>query len=157
MRSRISIRGCVRPSVGPSVRPSVRPSHTSWNRAKTPFLITTTISTSENASYAVYPALFFLSFCLPSFVVLSFPNPYFLSAIIISSFPHLYFMMLSTPGHSFIFSSFEHSKVSHSESRGSPKISLFLFHLIFSAIPRSREGVTANCKVYHQCFHENIR
>ena len=26
MRSRISIRGCVRPSVGPSVRPSVRPS-----------------------------------------------------------------------------------------------------------------------------------
>ena len=30
MRSRISIRGCVRPSVGPSVRPSVGPSHTSW-------------------------------------------------------------------------------------------------------------------------------
>ena len=30
MRSRISMRGYVRPSVGPSVRPSVRPSHTSW-------------------------------------------------------------------------------------------------------------------------------
>ena len=30
MRSRISIRGCVRPSVGPSVRPLVGPSHTSW-------------------------------------------------------------------------------------------------------------------------------
>ena len=42
MRSRISIRGCVRrsvgpsvgPSFGPSVGPSVGPSHTSWNRAK---------------------------------------------------------------------------------------------------------------------------
>ena len=49
MRSRISIRGYV--------RPSVRPSHTSWNHAKVPFLTKTTISTSENASYAVYPAL----------------------------------------------------------------------------------------------------
>ena len=56
MRSRISIRGCVRPSV----RPSVRRSHTSWNLAKPPFLTKSTGSTSENASYAVYPALFFL-------------------------------------------------------------------------------------------------
>ena len=48
----------VRPSVGqsvhPSVRPLVRPSHTSWNHAKVPFLTKTTISMSENASYAVY-------------------------------------------------------------------------------------------------------
>ena len=43
MRSRISIRGYVRPSVGRS--------HTSWNHAKVPFLTKTTISTSENASY----------------------------------------------------------------------------------------------------------
>ena len=38
MRSRISIRGCVRPlvhpSVGPSVRPSVGRSHTSWISGK---------------------------------------------------------------------------------------------------------------------------
>ena len=65
MRSRISIRGCVRLSVGPSARPSVRPSvrrsHTSWNHAKVPFLTKNTISASENASYAVYPALFCFS------------------------------------------------------------------------------------------------
>ena len=54
MRSRISIRGCVRPSVGWSVRPS----HTSWNQLKMPFLTRTTTSTGKNASYAVYPALF---------------------------------------------------------------------------------------------------
>ena len=48
----------VRRSIGPSVRPSVRQSHTSWNHAKVPFLTKTTISTSKNASYAVYPALF---------------------------------------------------------------------------------------------------
>ena len=53
MRSRISIIGYV--------RPSVRPSHTSWKHAKVPFLTKITITTSENASYAVYPALFFLS------------------------------------------------------------------------------------------------
>ena len=49
-----SVHRSVRLSVGLSVRPS----HTSWNRAKVPFLTKTTISTSENASYAVYPALF---------------------------------------------------------------------------------------------------
>ena len=53
MRSRSSIRGCVRPSV----RPSVCRSHMSWNHEKVPFLTKNTISTSENASYAVYPAL----------------------------------------------------------------------------------------------------
>ena len=62
MRSRISIRGCVRPSVGPSVRPSVCPSvgrsHTSWNPARVTFLARITSSTGENASYAVYTALF---------------------------------------------------------------------------------------------------
>ena len=57
MRSRISIRGCVRPYVRPSVHPSVHRSHTSWNHAKMLFLIKTTISTSNNASYAVYAAL----------------------------------------------------------------------------------------------------
>ena len=46
MRSPISIKGCVRPS------------YTSWNHAKVPFLTKTTTSTSENASYAVCPALF---------------------------------------------------------------------------------------------------
>ena len=43
--------------VCPSVRRSVHPSHTSWNHAKVPFSTKTTISISENASYAVYPAL----------------------------------------------------------------------------------------------------
>ena len=59
MRSRISIRGCVRPSVGPSVGLSVRRSvgHTrAETMQKWRFLTKTTISTSENASYAVYPA-----------------------------------------------------------------------------------------------------
>ena len=51
------------PSVGRSVRPSVRRSHTSWNLEKVPFLTKTT-STSENASYAVYPALFSFLFSL---------------------------------------------------------------------------------------------
>ena len=55
MRYRICIRGYV----GPSVRPSVHRSHTSWNHAKVPFLTKTSISTNENASYAVYPALFY--------------------------------------------------------------------------------------------------
>ena len=41
-----------------SVRPSVRRSHTSWNPAKVPFSTKITGSTSENASYAVYTALF---------------------------------------------------------------------------------------------------
>ena len=61
MRSRISIRGCVRPSVGPSVGPS----HMSWNHTKVRFLTKTTISTSEYASYAVYTALFLHLICEP--------------------------------------------------------------------------------------------
>ena len=61
MRSRISIRGCVRPSVRRSVCWSVRPSHTSWNPAKVRFSTKITGSTSENASYAVYTVLFQLS------------------------------------------------------------------------------------------------
>ena len=59
MRSRISIRGYVRPSVGPS-----------WNHAKVPFLTKTTTSSSENASYAVYPALFYYSFHLFLFFII---------------------------------------------------------------------------------------
>ena len=61
MRSRISIIGCVRPSVPLSVRPSVHWSHTSWNPAKVPFSTKITGSTSVNASYAVYTALFVCS------------------------------------------------------------------------------------------------
>ena len=73
MRPRIFIRGCVRPSispsvgqsigplVGPSIGPSIRQSHTSWNHAKMPFSTKVTISTSEDASYAVYTALFFFT------------------------------------------------------------------------------------------------
>ena len=52
----ISIRGCVHLSVCRLVHWS----HTSWNHANVPFLTKTTISTSENASYAVYPALLLL-------------------------------------------------------------------------------------------------
>ena len=66
MRSRISKWGCVRPSVGWSVRPS----RSSWNHAKKPFLTKITASTSENASYAVYPALFL--FCFVSLVFFLF-------------------------------------------------------------------------------------
>ena len=48
------------PSVRPSIHPSVHRSHTSWNPAKVPFSTKITGNTSENASYAVYTALFFL-------------------------------------------------------------------------------------------------
>ena len=56
MRRRISIRGYVRPLVPHTLK--------TWNHAKVPFLtITTTSSTSTsgNANYAVYPALFLLN------------------------------------------------------------------------------------------------
>ena len=43
--------------VHPSVCPFICWSHPSWNHAKVPFLTKTTSRTSENASYAVYPAL----------------------------------------------------------------------------------------------------
>ena len=45
-------------SIRPSVCPSIGQSHTSWNPAKVQFSTKITGSTSENASYAVYTALF---------------------------------------------------------------------------------------------------
>ena len=56
--SHFLISRCVRACVRPSVRRSVCRPQTSRKYAKVPFLTKTTTSTSENASYAVYPALF---------------------------------------------------------------------------------------------------
>jgi len=58
MSVRPSVRSLVSSSIRPFVGRFVCPSHTSWNYATVPFLTKTTISTSDNTSYAVYPALF---------------------------------------------------------------------------------------------------
>ena len=50
------------PSVHPSFGPSIGRSHTNWNPAKVRFSTKITGSTSENASYAVYTALFQIVF-----------------------------------------------------------------------------------------------
>ena len=68
MRSRISIRGCVRPSI----RRSVGRSHTSWNHAKVPCLTKTTISTSENASYGRVSGLVHWSLRAIKFMLIHF-------------------------------------------------------------------------------------
>ena len=95
MRSRISIRG--------SVRWSVCRSYASWNYAKVPYLTKTTTSTSENASYAVYPALFSAWSELASLSVTSYPqsprNP-FISVDFSRSF------FFRTPGQFFSLVSF---------------------------------------------------
>ena len=61
MRRRISLRGCVRLSVRPSIRKSLTPSLRRLLVASyaeySALLTKTTISTSENASYAVYSVL----------------------------------------------------------------------------------------------------
>ena len=123
--------------------PSVRPSHASCNYAKVPVLIKATISTNENASYAVYPALLTFS---PSISIFRTPT---------ISIPHVF---LDRPGisdaakrrHPQLFGDSSSRHIWNNRRRSH---SLWRIRRTTGGIPFSRRLHTRRYWLYDRCDH----